>query len=170
MAEPGYYAVMLDSGIRVQIAAQVRSGIAEFQFPADTKPHILFFDLNHNDSPRVYNTEIHIHGREVTGSVTSGNNCSFGRNRYRLYSPSRSTRTETKLHGSVKTNGLDSDARSSTASYLSFPAQSSIGIPVDEASEAVAMVRVVLGEMTRVVALSCSSTKANFDVLSMAKR
>ncbi len=84
-AEPGYYAVKLDSGIGVRIAAQVRSGIAEFRFPRGSEPHTLLFDLGRNLSPRIYATEIHVDGRKVTGSVTSGANCGSGLNRYRLY-------------------------------------------------------------------------------------
>jgi predicted alpha-1,2-mannosidase len=85
VAEPGYYSVVLDSGIHVQLAAQVRSGIAEFDFPSGTESHTLLFDLGHNLSPGIYATEITIHGRQITGSVTSGNNCRFGKNQYRMY-------------------------------------------------------------------------------------
>jgi putative alpha-1,2-mannosidase len=41
VAEPGYYSVVLDSGIHVQLAAQVRSGIAEFDFPSGAESHTL---------------------------------------------------------------------------------------------------------------------------------
>ena len=85
LAEPGYYAVVLDSGIRVQLAAGVRSGIAQFDFPASETPHAIIFDLAHNLSPRIYQTELTIHGRQISGSITSGNNCRFGKNRYRVY-------------------------------------------------------------------------------------
>lgn len=84
-ADPGYYSIILDSGIRVRLAAQVRSGIAEFQFPADNKPHVLFFDLGHNLLKRVYAASIELHGGTVTGSVTSGGNCGNARNQYKVY-------------------------------------------------------------------------------------
>jgi predicted alpha-1,2-mannosidase len=85
IAEPGYYAVTFDSGIRVQLAAQVRSGIAQFDFPSDSQPHTLVFDLGHNLSPAVYETVADIHGNRLTGYIVSGNNCRFGKNRYKLY-------------------------------------------------------------------------------------
>jgi predicted alpha-1,2-mannosidase len=85
VSEPGYYSVLLDSGIRVRIAAHVRSGIAEFEFPESAEPHTLAFDVARNVSPRIFATEFQITGSRVTGSVTSGANCEAGPNRYRVY-------------------------------------------------------------------------------------
>jgi predicted alpha-1,2-mannosidase len=85
VAEPGYYAVQLNSGIRVRLAAQVRAGIAEFQFPADGRPHTLLVDLSRNLSPHVAKSEIQVQGSTVTGSVTSGEDCSFLKNEYTVY-------------------------------------------------------------------------------------
>ena len=84
-AEPGYYEVTLDSGIHVRLAAGLRSGIAEFRFPASRELHTLAFDVGHNLSPRIYGTDIRLEGRRVTGSVSSGANCESGQNRYRVY-------------------------------------------------------------------------------------
>jgi predicted alpha-1,2-mannosidase len=85
IAQPGYYAVKLDSGIGVRLAAQVRAGIAEFRFPADTRPHTLLVDLSRNLSPHVSHTEIDVQSRTITGSVTSGEDCGGLQNQYRVY-------------------------------------------------------------------------------------
>lgn len=83
-ATPGYYGVKLDSGIEVQLAAQMRSGAGEFHFPAGESSRTLVLDLGHNLSRTVYGTEIRIQGREVSGSVSSGGLC--GHNlRYRIF-------------------------------------------------------------------------------------
>jgi len=124
VAEPGYYAVTLDSGIHVQLAAQVRSGIAEFRFPPGAEPHTLLFDLGHNVSPNIYATEIRIQGKQVTGSITSGNNCGFGKNRYRVYFAFETDRTP---QSAVAFDELKEEAKqtidkaSRAGGYLSFP-------------------------------------------------
>ncbi len=79
VAEPGYYQVKLDSGIQVRLAAQMRSGIAEFHFPAGEASRTLRIDTGHNmgfnverfKTSRVRQAEIQFHGRMATGSVAS---------------------------------------------------------------------------------------------------
>jgi predicted alpha-1,2-mannosidase len=83
-AEPGYYEVTLDSGIVVRLAANVRSGIAEFHFPNSTASHTLLIDLTHNLSREIDQTEIQFSNRLVTGSVASGGLCSHDIH-YRVY-------------------------------------------------------------------------------------
>ena len=51
-SEPGYYEVKLDSGIQVRLAAHLRSGAGEFQFPAGDAKRTLTIDLGHNLEPR----------------------------------------------------------------------------------------------------------------------
>lgn len=80
-AEPGYYEVTLDSGIEVRLAAQTRSGIAEFRFPSGPVSHTLLINLSRN-LVRVSQTEILFDGRMATGSVTSRIG---GRNQYQIY-------------------------------------------------------------------------------------
>jgi predicted alpha-1,2-mannosidase len=82
-AEPGYYAATLDSGIRVRLAAQVRSGIAEFDFPAKAPSRTILLDLGRNLGPAVSHSGVKILGRSLTGSVESGGLCGSG-NRYRV--------------------------------------------------------------------------------------
>ncbi|MGD0098377.1 MAG: GH92 family glycosyl hydrolase [Terracidiphilus sp.] len=83
VAQPGYYAVKLDSGIKVRIAAEVHSGIAEISYPEGTDPHTLLIDLSRNLN-RVDDAQMEIQGRRVTGSVAGGGFCGL-ENRYRVY-------------------------------------------------------------------------------------
>jgi predicted alpha-1,2-mannosidase len=82
-AEPGYFAVKLSSGIQVQLAADVHSGIAELRYPAGGGAHTVLLDLGRNNTG-VTDTEVHFQGRMVTGSIASGKFCNK-RNEYRLY-------------------------------------------------------------------------------------
>jgi predicted alpha-1,2-mannosidase len=83
VAQPGYYSVKLNSGITVRIAAEVHSGIAEISYPAGTDPHTLLIDLS-RDLNHVYDAQIEIRSRQVTGSVAGGGFCNL-ENRYRVY-------------------------------------------------------------------------------------
>ncbi len=83
VAQPGYYSVKLDSGIEVQIAAEVHSGIAEIRYPAGKDVHTLLIDLSRNLS-RVDQGQIAIDGNRIVGSVAGGGFCHL-ENRYRVY-------------------------------------------------------------------------------------
>ncbi|MGA2349540.1 MAG: GH92 family glycosyl hydrolase [Terracidiphilus sp.] len=83
MAQPGYYSVKLDSGIEVEIAAEVHSGIAQISYPTGADPRTLLIDLSRNLT-HVNDAQIDIKGRRVTGSVASGGFCSLD-NKYRVY-------------------------------------------------------------------------------------
>jgi predicted alpha-1,2-mannosidase len=82
-AEPGYYGVQLDSGIGVELAAAVHSGIARLRFLADGQAHSILVDLSRNLT-RVNDAEIHVSGNKMTGSVESDEFCG-NENHYRVY-------------------------------------------------------------------------------------
>ena len=82
-AEPGYYGVHLDSGIGVELAAAVHSGIARMQFPVDGQSHSILVDLSRNLT-RVNDAEIHVAANRMTGSVASDEFCGK-ENHYRVY-------------------------------------------------------------------------------------
>jgi predicted alpha-1,2-mannosidase len=82
-AEPGYFALKLSSGIQVQLAANVHSGIAELRYPAGGGAHTVLLDLGRNNTG-VTGTDVQFQGRMVTGSISSGKFCNK-RNEYRLY-------------------------------------------------------------------------------------
>jgi predicted alpha-1,2-mannosidase len=83
VAQPGYYEVQLASGIRVQLAAARRSGIAKFSFSESKDPHTILLDLSRNLT-RVNEAEIHVHGQTATGWVASDEFCG-NENHYRVY-------------------------------------------------------------------------------------
>lgn len=125
VAQPGYYAVKLDSGIGVRLAAQVRAGIAEFQFPAGAQPHTLLVDLSRNVSPAVLHTEVNVRERTITGSVTSGQDCHFLENQYKVYFALETDQAPQKW-GTFDDVQVDAGDRSISGpragAYLSFPA------------------------------------------------
>ncbi len=83
LAQPGYYAVTLASGIRVELAAALRSGIATFTYPADANPHTILINLSRNLS-KISDAHLTIQNRQVTGWVSSGY-FSSSENHYRIY-------------------------------------------------------------------------------------
>jgi predicted alpha-1,2-mannosidase len=83
VAEPGYDAVKLASGIEVQLAAAVHSGIAEFSFPDSKEARNIVIDLSRNLT-RVNDTDIHVGAQTVTGSVESDEFCGE-ENHYRVF-------------------------------------------------------------------------------------
>jgi predicted alpha-1,2-mannosidase len=121
VAQPGYYSVKLDSGITVQIAAQVHSGIAEIDYPDGADPHTLLIDLSRNLT-HVYDAQIDIGGRSVTGSVASGGFCGLD-NRYRVYfvieteEPPQSSGTFDEMRVNP---GVGSAVGPRTGGYLAF--------------------------------------------------
>lgn len=82
-AQPGYYAVKLDSGIEVELAAAERSGIARITYPLEGDAHTLLLDLSRNLT-HVQNADIKLTGSRITGSVSSGAFCRLN-NHYRIY-------------------------------------------------------------------------------------
>ena len=82
-AEAGYYGVQLDSGIGVELAAAVHSGIARLRFPADGESHSILVDLSRNLT-RVNDAEIHVAANKITGSVESDEFCGK-ENHYSVY-------------------------------------------------------------------------------------
>jgi predicted alpha-1,2-mannosidase len=88
VAQPGYYAVKLGSGIEVQLAAAVHSGIGEFKFPGagdsnSKTPRTILIDLSRNLT-RINDAEIHVEKRIVTGSVAGDEFCGW-ENHYRVF-------------------------------------------------------------------------------------
>ncbi|HVX66398.1 MAG TPA: GH92 family glycosyl hydrolase [Bryobacteraceae bacterium] len=83
-AVPGYYQAALDSGIDVRLAAEMRSGIGEFHFPAGASRPTLRIDLAQTLSNGVNLADVQLRNRMITGSVASGGICGH-RIQYRLY-------------------------------------------------------------------------------------
>lgn len=74
-AHPGYYAITLASGVRVEIAVTLRAGIARFTFPAGTPARLL---VNAGSSANIANgdeNEIELAGDGFTGFSRAGHFC-----------------------------------------------------------------------------------------------
>jgi predicted alpha-1,2-mannosidase len=87
-AHPGYYSVVSDNGIKTELAAGLRSGIARFVFPGDSTRTLLLEagssatvdeERRKNDASTVA-----IQGNTVTGTVQSGGFCNSD-STYTLY-------------------------------------------------------------------------------------
>ena len=84
VTEPGYYSVELDSGIRIELAAAERSGLAQIRLPADGDVHTLFIDLSHNLTT-VYDAELNLGRGYMAGSVSSGGGGCGSNEHHRTY-------------------------------------------------------------------------------------
>jgi predicted alpha-1,2-mannosidase len=91
-AHPGYYAVTLANGIRVEVTVGVRSGIARFIFPGGT-PARLLVNAGSSANTRAakqagseaYGNQIELQqGNSFAGSVSAGGFCSSD-SHYKLY-------------------------------------------------------------------------------------
>jgi len=76
-AKPGYYQVLLDNGVNVELAATDRSGISRFVFPKDKPARILVRTSYSQLGSGGASTKIDVEKGEITGSVTSGNFCGY---------------------------------------------------------------------------------------------
>jgi putative alpha-1,2-mannosidase len=76
-AVPGYYQVKLDSGINVELASTVRTGMAKFTFDSPEQAKLLFrTSYSQLGSGDAY-TEVDLEKGEISGYVTSGNFCGY---------------------------------------------------------------------------------------------
>ncbi|MGH7941781.1 MAG: GH92 family glycosyl hydrolase [Limisphaerales bacterium] len=78
VARPGYYAVTLDNGIKVEITATTRTGFGRFTFPSGKVATLAInaaSDVNHSDDSGI---EIHPRTHEVTGWSIGGYFCQAG--------------------------------------------------------------------------------------------
>ncbi|MHA6758501.1 lectin [Streptacidiphilus sp. PAMC 29251] len=82
-ATPGSYAVSLNNGVKTELTATTRSGMARFTFPSSTQSNLVFKLANsqNGDSNTQFNV---VSSTEVSGQVTSGKFCGAG-NAYTVY-------------------------------------------------------------------------------------
>ncbi len=121
VAQPGYYSVKLDSGIGVQIAAGVHSGISEFQYSSHGAAHTVLLDLS-RDLDRMVDAHVKINGSHITGSVAGGAFCGL-QNHYTVYFSIR-TEESPVSSGTFDELHVNKTSRSSSGphagGYLSF--------------------------------------------------
>ena len=77
IAEPGYYAVRLANGVKVELAATARSGSARFAYPSGTPATLLVRTSDSEVGSSAAEVEIDAAVHAVRGSVTSGNFCGY---------------------------------------------------------------------------------------------
>ena len=77
IATAGAYHVRLKSGVRAELTATVRSGIARFTFPRDRPATILIRSSDTQIGSGDASVSIDRSARTVSGSVTSGNFCGY---------------------------------------------------------------------------------------------
>jgi len=76
-ATAGYYRVLLDNGVNVELTASARTGSARLSYPAD-KPALLLIRTSDSEvGSSDASVSIDVRERRVSGSVTSGNFCGY---------------------------------------------------------------------------------------------
>ncbi|MFJ8672213.1 GH92 family glycosyl hydrolase [Streptomyces sp. NPDC093589] len=128
-AEPGRYGVTLkDSGVRAELAADTRTGLAAFTYPAGSDAKVLVkggasFAGNTKADMKV------VGDRRLTGSATTGNFCGKG-NSYTLHYAITFDRPFTAhgtWDGKTVTPGSDAVNAPKAGTYLSFDTGSGAG-------------------------------------------
>ncbi|HWL87141.1 MAG TPA: GH92 family glycosyl hydrolase, partial [Polyangiaceae bacterium] len=76
-AHPGYYGVVLDSGVRAELAATERTGSGRFTYPANAPATLLLRTSNSETGSSDAQIHVDAASRTITGSVTSGNFCGY---------------------------------------------------------------------------------------------
>lgn len=76
-ASPGYYRVMLNTGVTAELSTTLRSGAALFHFPRGSTRAVLIRTSDSEVGSTAASTTVDISARTVTGSVTSGNFCGY---------------------------------------------------------------------------------------------
>jgi putative alpha-1,2-mannosidase len=105
-ASPGFYAVKLDSGVKVQLTATTRAGIGRFTFPASADSNLLFDvgqnatgvskDVSMSAKEKDASIEI-VGGQKIVGRVSGGGFCGSGSNKYTVYFVAEFNRPFTKF-------------------------------------------------------------------------
>jgi putative alpha-1,2-mannosidase len=76
-ADAGYYTVGLNNGVRTELTATTRSGMARFTFPSTTQANLIF-KLNGSQNGDEATTWTVVNNSEISGSVKSGHFCGAG--------------------------------------------------------------------------------------------
>jgi predicted alpha-1,2-mannosidase len=76
-ATAGYYRVMLNSGVNVELTASARTGSGRFTYPSSGTATMLVRTSNSEVGSSAASTTIDVANRTISGSVTSGNFCGY---------------------------------------------------------------------------------------------
>lgn len=125
-ARPGYYTVGLRNGVRTSLTATTRTAVNHYSFPADRGSAALLVDVAGSNN-RVYDSEVTVEGRTVSGWVEAASVCEGG-GHYRAYFSSTFDRPFTAYgtwQGAQVTAGAahakSGEAKHGAGAYLVFP-------------------------------------------------
>jgi predicted alpha-1,2-mannosidase len=76
-ASPGWYKVELDNGVTTKLSVTLRTGFAQFAFPADKPANLLIRTSDSEVGSSDAAIKVDPQKKEITGSVTSGNFCGY---------------------------------------------------------------------------------------------
>ncbi len=76
-ARAGYYAVKLANGVKVELTAATRSGMARFAFPTGKPANLLIRTSDSEVGSSAAHVSVDAAGQTVSGAVTSGNFCGY---------------------------------------------------------------------------------------------
>ena len=153
-AHPGYYAVTLADGSKVELTVTDRAGIARIQFPAGKPSRLLVKSTSANSDVHVSNlppvgrerdkTSIRVIGQDaVSGSSTAGGFCGTN-SAYTIYFAAQFDRPF-RSFSTWKNDGIEKDRREAagqqTGAWLDFgdPSQVQIKVGISYVSEANAL-------------------------------
>jgi predicted alpha-1,2-mannosidase len=121
-AEPGYYRVLLDTGVNVELTTTLRSGFARIRYPAGQRQTLLI--ETGTDIQTVYDAQAQVIGQdEIAGWIRGGHFCNVLSSTYVMYFVAQVSRPASAVgawHGSV-TPGAHQARGSQSGLYLEFP-------------------------------------------------
>jgi len=150
-AMPGDYRVKLGNGVSVELASALRSGIADFAFPAGKPANLLVRVSDSEVGSSDATIEVDRKTRTITGSVTSGNFCGYlskadRRSYYKLYFVARFDQpfkaAGTWHNATVDTDGASANGGTGYGDKRTLPANTGSGAWVGFASGSDVRVRV----------------------------
>ncbi|MYT89941.1 alpha-mannosidase [Streptomyces sp. SID8359] len=125
-AAPGHYTVGLGNGVETELTATTRTAVNRYEFPARKDSATLILDVAGSNN-RVFDSEVKVEGRTVSGWVETASVCDEG-GRYRAYFSSTFDRAFTSYgtwQGGEVTPGAASArggaAQHGSGAYLVFP-------------------------------------------------
>ncbi|MET4674061.1 GH92 family glycosyl hydrolase [Streptomyces sp. PvR018] len=125
-AAPGHYTVGLGNGVETELTATTRTAVNRYEFPARKDSSTLILDVAGSNN-RVFDSEVTVEGRTVSGWVETASVCDEG-GRYRAYFSSTFDRAFTSYgtwQGGAVTPGAATArggaAKHGSGAYLVFP-------------------------------------------------
>jgi predicted alpha-1,2-mannosidase len=119
-ASPGYYQVMMDNGVNVELSVNLRSGMGRFTYPASTQANMLI-NLNGSANGNSKSQVSIIDSNQIAGQTTSTIGC--GSSHYKIYFAAQFNRPFTGFgvwNGDTLAAGARTNNDEATAAYVTF--------------------------------------------------